>query len=556
MKKIIYSIAAGIIMTLGLSAQTRDSLLIRQMELERDFNPTLMESNKVNSLPTLRQPTVQKANTNYSTWNVNATPPLEIAIPRPGNMMTQIPYSKEKGYLYFAGGNYANMDGVFGYRVVDTDNDKLSVNFFHNSTNGNINYVQEGVEDKTKAKFMDNKGQLKYDHQFSKFMLNTQASYLHSSFNYYGNTMGSPKQLEEKNQQLGMFNLNLAVESDKNDAFEYRGFFDLKNFSSKYADNLSGDGLKGNQIEAVVGVNKPLSTIGNGIGVDGRILNTFYNNNLKNYLLVSAAPYIDFKGLDWNARLGADILIHIIGKTQIRIAPNIQLKYSPLYLNIRGGYDSNTFPNMWEESRYINPNTIVKPSFSIVDIELGAKIMNLDAFRFDIYGGYKHTEDEHFLILDTHKDTEGILSTREFLVPKYADMSHSHAGARIQTTIWNPLNVTFSIKKNFYTIKGDDKAMAWNKPGFEADVRADLSIIENLKLTLNYYLAGDRWSYYDASNVKMDNINDLNLGAVYQISSAFAVNLKANNVLAQKYDIWYGHPAQGFNMMGGFSFKF
>ena len=104
--------------------------------------------------------------------------------------------------------------------------------------------------------------------------------------------------------------------------------------------------------------------MGNEIGIDGRILSTFYNSDLKNYLLVEGAPYVVFKGLDWNARLGVDVLFHIVGKTQIRIAPNIQFRYKPFYLNVRGGYDNNTFPDMFEESRYIHPTTIVKPSFS------------------------------------------------------------------------------------------------------------------------------------------------------------------------------------------------
>lgn len=552
MKRIIYIIAVGALMTSALWAQSQDSLLTRQMELDRNFNPTLLESNKINSLPTLREPVVQKANTNYSSWNVNATPPLEIAIPRPGTINTNIPFSKERGYIYAAGGNYANIDGIVGYRILDTDRDNLAVNFFHNSTNGNINYIQTEGNDKTKANVMNNIGQIRYDHHFDKIVLNTQASYLHSMYNYYGNSMGEDDLFDGNNQQVGIFNLNLGIEPTKNSSFEYRGLLDFKSFTNKYGVDLLDDALKGNQIEAMVGFKKGYS--GNGaLGIDGSILNSNNNNkDLKNYLLVGAKPYIDFQGDNWQAKLGADVLFHILGKTQVRVVPNVQLKYAPVYLNIKGGYDSNTFIDMFEESRYVIPNSIVKPSFSIVDIDGGVEITNLKGFRFDVFGGFKQTTDEHFLVLDNS----------QFLTPLYNDLSHSHVGARIQTTIWNPLNIALSLKKNFYTMKdnsSDDAiadAKAWNKPGFEVDVRADLAIIDGLNVTLNYYLAGDRWSYFNSENVKMDNINDLNVGAVYQISNSFAVNLKANNILAQKYDIWYGHPAQGFNVMGGFSFKF
>ena len=97
---------------------------------------------------------------------------------------------------------------------------------------------------------------------------------------------------------------------------------------------------------------------------------------------------------------------------------------------------------------------------------------------------------------------------------------------------------------------------AYNQPGFEVDVRASLDIMQGLKFTLNYYFAGDRWSNYQGIEQEMDAINDLNLGGVYEISDAFSLSLRVNNLLSQKQDIWYGHPAQGLNASGGFSFKF
>lgn len=63
MKK-IYIVMAAMALSASLFAQTQDSLLRRQLEVERDFNPTLLDADKINSLPALREPVVQKANTN------------------------------------------------------------------------------------------------------------------------------------------------------------------------------------------------------------------------------------------------------------------------------------------------------------------------------------------------------------------------------------------------------------------------------------------------------------------------------------------------------------
>lgn len=562
-----YILIAALLTSTGIFAQQQDSLLRRQMELERDFNPTLLDASKITSLPTLREPAVQKANTNYSTWAGRTTPPLEIALPRPGTIMTEIPFSLKKGYISLGAGNYANIDGAFGYRLIENEKSDLTFNFLHNSSNGDINYVQESNPASNKAFFMDNLGQLRYGHLFDAFKLNLHASYLHSMFNYYGNTFGDNRTFNNENQTLGVFNLGVGAESAKSDFINYRGYFNFKNFSNKYGAALSSTGLKGNHIEAMVGLDKPFQDGDSRVGVDGKFLGVFYNGDVDNFTLLNAGPYIAFEGVNWSARLGADVLFQLLGGTKIRVVPNVELglkvtEHSSLYANIKGGIDDNTYLDMVNESRYIAPMTSVKSSFSVVDIEAGAKIGEATGFRFDIFGGFKQTDDEHFLILPTYRDIMPSpdpkpLFVREFLQPNYANLSHSYIGGMIQSNIWSPVDISLRLKKNFYAVRdGIVDAKAYNKPGFETDIRATFEAMSNLKFTLNYYFAGDRWSYFDGANVKMTNINDLNLGAVYDINDSFAINVKANNLLFQKYDIWYGHPAQGFNAMGGFTYKF
>ena len=572
MKKTIYIVAALLIST-GIFAQTQDSLLRRQMELEREFNPTLQDANKINSLPAIPQPTVGKANTGYSTWAGRTTPPLEIAIPQPAGIMTDIPFSMRKGYISLGAGNYANIDGALGYRLIENEKSNLTFNFLHNSSNGDVNYVQNVDPASNKAFFMDNLGQLRYGHLLDAFRLNLKAAYSHSAFNYYGNTFGNERTFNNENQTLGVFNLGLGVESNPSDFMNYRGHLDFKNFTTKYGSTLSAAGLKGNQIDAMVGLDKPFQDGGSRVGVDGKFLGVFYNEGMDDFMLLNANPYVAFEGLNWKARLGADLIFQMLGGTKFRVAPNVELglkvtEHSSLYANIKGGIDDNTYLDMMAESRYISPMTPVKSSFSIVDIEAGAKIGEVSGFRFDIFGGFKKTEDEHFLVLlPIQRPIDpatgfGNAIFKESLQPIYGNLSHSHIGGMIQTNIWAPLDIALRLKKNFYTVKditGIEMTVpepkAYNKPGFETDIRATFEAMNNLKFTLNYYFAGDRWSF-NSLNVKMDNINDLSFGAVYDINDSFAINVKANNLLFQKYDIWYGHPAQGFNAMGGFTFKF
>ena len=562
MKKIIISIIA-IALSVGLFAQTQDSLLRRQMELDRDFNPTLLDADKINSLPALPQPAIQKANTNYSTWAGRVTPPIEIAVADPSDIMTTIPFSTQRGYLFFNAGNYANIDGAFGYRLVENEKHNLAFTFLHNSTNGDIEFTQDNSDPAVNtATYMDNLGQLNYLHNAETMTLKMNLSYLHSIYNYYGNTFGEDPFFNNENQNLGILNANFGIQSVESDVMNYRGFIDFKNFTTKQSEIPQYDWMKGNQLHAMVGFDKPFQGGGSRIGIDGSLLTTFYGGDADNYFLVNAAPYIKFEGLNSHAKIGVDILFQNSENSKIRVVPNVNLRwgiteFSSLYAKVHGGFDNNTFIDMMNESRYVLIDNPIRASFSHIDLEGGAKIGELSGFRFDIFGGFRKTDDEHFLVLNNI----------ETLRPLYGSLSHSYIGGMIQSNIWTPLDISLRIKKNFYDVTDmitdmtvDETEvsipMAYNKPGVEIDLRSTLEIIDNLKLNLNYYYAGDRWTHFNNTNIQMNDINDLSVGGIYDINNSFSLNLRANNIFSQKYDIWYGYPAQGINIMGGFTFKF
>ena len=573
MKK-TFVIIAALALSTGLFAQTQDSLLRRQMELEREFNPTLLDADKINSLPAMREPTIQKANTNYSTWAGRVTPPIEIALSRPGSIMTDIPFSTKKGYLFLNAGNYANINGAFGYRLVENDKHNLSFSFLHNSTNGDISYVQEPINETADASnnayMMDNLGQLNYQLLAESLKLNMHLSYLNSQFNYYGNPFEFERYFDNEKFNYGLLTAKVGLESAESDLLNYRGFIDFKNFNTKQSKTPQFDWMKGSQIHALVGFDKPFRGTSNKIGVDGSIITTFYNGNADNYFLLNAAPYLFFGSDNTHAKLGVDLLFQNSENTKMRVVPNVDLKWgvterSSLYAKIHGGFNHNTLPQIMNESRYILSSTPIRASFSHLDLEAGTKIGEVSGFRFDIFGGFKKTDDEHFLVLNgsdiVGEDAIGLFV--ENIKPIYGTLTHSYIGGMIHSNIWSPLDVSLRLKKNFYdaseVMNNDTEiadAKAYNMPGVDVDIMASLELIQNLKLTLNYYFAGDRWTNYESANIKMNNINDLNVGGVYDINESFSLNVKANNILSQKYDIWYGYPAQGVNIAGGFTLKF
>ena len=572
MNKNIFALILGLLSAFGLHAQAlQDTTLTRQLELQREFNPTLQDANKINSLPVVREPQVRKANTDYAAWTTRATPPIEIAQAQPANIMTDIPYSLQRGYVKLNAGNYANIDGALGIKFLDSETDKVNFLFLHNSSNGDLDYNQGENPDKIKMKYMDNFAKLNFKHMFEASEFDINASFLHSQFNYFGNNFGAAERMHnDKNQTLSLFNLKASLHNTQPQSINYRGSFSYNYFTTKYGKTIKDESMSGNHVDAKLDLNKSFIGGDNLVGISGEFTGVFYDDiatldeddKISDFIMVDANPYIHFEGFNWKMRLGANLDFVFDDENKFYLSPNVALstlitENTSLYVNAMGGVGKNTYLDMYRESRYLLPNTIVKHSNTPFAIDGGAKIGSIDGFRIDIFGGYKKTNDEHFLILQSQPQYQ------EFLIPVFGDLTHSHIGARVHSNIWSPLDVAVQAKKNFYSVsnvKGLEteptKLEAWNKPGLEVDIDATFSVNNQLKVMLGYYFGNERWSIDKGETVEMDDINNLSAGALYNINSMFTINLKANNLLNQTYDMWYGHPAQGISLMGGFTFKF
>ena len=82
--------------------------------------------------------------------------------------------------------------------------------------------------------------------------------------------------------------------------------------------------------------------------------------------------------------------------------------------------------------------------------------------------------------------------------------------------------------------------------------------ISQITASAEYYLATGRYYLepYSQKNAKMNNINELDLTGTYTLNDTFGLFLKMNNVLCQKYELYYGYPLQSFNAMIGFNINF
>jgi outer membrane receptor protein involved in Fe transport len=104
-------------------------------------------------------------------------------------------------------------------------------------------------------------------------------------------------------------------------------------------------------------------------------------------------------------------------------------------------------------------------------------------------------------------------------------------------------------------------------PQFQIITRGSYNLYDKLMVNLDLNFEGGRRAlvYAQEENVSSENdqlaktlgfITDVNLGLEYRYNKRISAFLQFNNLAAQRYKRWYNTPVQGFQVMGGFTFRF
>lgn len=571
---------------------TNEKSLRREMTLEREYDPSVQDANKVNTLPVIKEPEARKVPIDYADYTLPAEPEKEINILPSGDIMTGMNYNKRRGYLNFGIGTRLNINGDIGYHILSTKKDQLNVWYSHRSMNGNVEYIQ--LEDeKVKAKINDNLGGIHFKHAFDKTIFSIGAKYGYSAFNYYGMpvyaTSGDYYQamLERADRETNQVNQTIAAtigfESKEGAPFGYLLDLGYINFSHKYGLCEAAEGPTEHTFDARFDLNAGFN--GNmRIGLGGQVEyfnyslpgeeqavdGSYYTYEFENHAEIMLTPYYKVMGDNWNVKLGAKVMLATGEETKFMASPNIAMdvkvaKKTQLYLNAGGKLYSNSMYETSLVNRYVNPTRELVPSRNWLDAVLGIKSGVAPGFWFDVFAGYKITSSD-VLFVPSRTFMDGHFGNFSEAMSDI-DTKRLFVGANLKYSYQQLFDITLKgVYNNWKANYGDtwvggepnaELGHAWGKPEMELTAGLAVRPIRPLEVALNYNLATGRYMRIGGAEMyKMNNINELNLTAAYNLNDTFGVYAKLGNILCQKYELYYGYPMQGFNAMIGVNINF
>jgi hypothetical protein len=573
----------------NFSLQAQDTVLNRNVSVEREYRPVIQDAGKINSVPKVLEPTVEKIPSKYSDFDlpfnadykIHKLPAAELAPEKQKN---------EEMFARIGFGTYLNTLVDFAYPIIKKPDMQLDAIFNYLGT-----FDAKQMHSTTRAKIYFNK-------LLKTFDLNAGMSGGHEYFKYYGNNYNSLNNSLDLNQLAHDYTPLSYLEIHSNEVVNVLRSFDINTLASQPTDNTfwrfssfvgiqslitakelrykaeihynmfsSINGITENTIQTLAKFSIPHNK--NRSGIDLEIDNMMYNSTTipasslwSNYSILILNPYYSFDRESWNVRLGLKSAFSAGHGNLVSPWADISAEWKPLpkvlsiYGGIIGGYDVNSLNKISYENPYLNSDIRVSDTYSPYNLFVGIKAKPLHNLLIDAYIDFSQLNNQYFFVNKGYLLINPSLSTSySSIYTNHFDVIYSNASlfkVGIRATYNLPDFLDIELKGAYNGWNVSTETYAWNKPKYELELNSTIKIDKGLSLTANAYYEGGRYAKLINLAMPMNDKVDINIGGTYLFNKWLTLFAKVNNLINSQYQNFYGYDVQGINFMIGAEIKF
>jgi hypothetical protein len=572
-------IAVFILATYSAQAQ-RDTILRQEVEVVKSFSPAVMDAQKINEIPVIKDVEHKKPNFDYSIFSQPVFSTFSVT-----NLQAATIIGKPKdelgfGLLRVGAGNYNKPYGEFFFNNKNIKNSIFGLHLKHLSSHSNLK-LESG--DKVKAPYSNNEAEMFIKHMFRRSTLSFNVDFNHDGFNYYGypGEMSVPEDIGIYAPYLGIrqtftkggLNINLqnmaAGKRDPSTGFDFK----YHHFGTK-------TGQREHFGTFTMNFKRPSDAITFLIDAGAEYsqatklyIDTTNTNATRSQTWIFGKPaiYIGNETINLKAGVNAWMVFDNQNKTNFRFTPNVRFNFSPVkeLINVFAGVDGNNYHNYYSAIAYNNP---------FIDPEISVK-NHFEKFRF--YGGFdgKFSSRTNFKIQVDHSTFVGhpFYYMKQTIVGSptslpiapyinnvfdvlYDDMKKLKFNGEVTHIIGEKLNLLLGASVYKYTMSNEPEA--WNMPAFDATLALSYQVTDRLRVATDIYAIGKRNALIrntvgiNDDIMPLDMVIDMNARGIYDITGKLSAFAQLHNFGFQKYERWLGYPVQSFNFLGGISFSF
>jgi len=266
------------------------------------------------------------------------------------------------------------------------------------------------------------------------------------------------------------------------------------------------------------------------------------------------------------AQIGVNLTADIDTTSQFSVFPIAEAKYSFFndlfipFASVTGGVKQNRFKVMTNENEFVMSNLQLQNERTPIDLQFGIKGTLAKRLGFNMNARFARVQNKALFVTDT------LTSLRNKFNVIYDTMNIT----TIEGSIYYQLNEKLKIDAigRYYSYELNNNAYAWNLPQYQIIARGSYNLYDKFLVNVDVTFEGGRkalvYSKLDNNTIFENNqyaqnlglIADANISFEYRYNKRVSAFLNLNNFAAQRYKRWYNMPVQGFQIMGGVTFRF
>lgn len=294
------------------------------------------------------------------------------------------------------------------------------------------------------------------------------------------------------------------------------------------------------------------------------------------FFTAGVAPKYNFEYNDFTFRIGAKLyftsdlenkISQVFAYPDININYPLVANYVNVYVGAGGDLNTNTYKNFSDENPYISPTQFITQTNKKYDFFGGLNGKLSPNISYDLKASYSDEEDKALFMRNNSKsdgvNTAGLLGYEygnSFSVI-YDDIKTLSFSGEFTVDVNRNLVVGTNGEFNSYTLT--NQAEAWNLPTLNAEIFANYKTIKWYTGVNVFYVSNRKDVTYDGTYPSAINgiqtlksFVDLNINGGYHFNDKFTAFIKMKNVLNSEYQRFSNFNVQGFQVLGGISYKF
>ncbi|MEX0274189.1 MAG: TonB-dependent receptor [Flavobacteriaceae bacterium] len=563
----------------GLAQEEGEDIGTETVTVTKAYTPSISDAFKIKSFPVTNDSIeLQKKKLKYKIHSIPVASTFTPAKGKATAVKKTPPPELFNSYASFGFGSYANaLAEFYTSRPINRDQ-RLDIGFDHNSSRGNIDGVAlDNI-------FSDSEISGSYSLRDRDYDWGANVGFQHQIYNWYGlpEDIDDPvtiNGIDERQQyfmgEAGAY-INLEDTYIKSGSFKYRRFWD----AVKSGENrvILGGALDFPLGEESLNINLNVDYL-NGTFANASLNNPNNDTDIKySQFQVGINPSLAMLRDDLSLKLGVNFVYGMdteASEGSFYIYPAVTASYRLVgetviaYGGIEGQLKQNSYYGFVDENPFVSPTLSVAPTDSQYDAYGGVKGQLLPNLGYNVRISYVAENNRPLFKLNPsnsfRSDDKGYYYGNSFEV-FYDDVKTIGFFGELNVDVNR--NFTFRLNGSYSSYTTETDNPAWNLPKLEGNLFFDYQIGEKWFLGANLFYVGEREdvatqatlsgipSDFPATAITLDGYFDANAHVGHRLNNQLSVFLRASNIANNKYQRWANYRVQGFQILGGATYKF